>query len=607
MKLLISDSEGNKKQFEMTDAKIVLIKDIDEIKIDKKYIRVSDYIKPDVKYFRLADEKLDTIFNSIDIEESSKYRNVRDFIKTIYPSLLIYSVPEYFQLKSAITEILDTIKPDTILFHQKQKLKIVRYNKIDKFALIKAIFINESRKRNISVEGEIIYKSGIHKSYFVILAIAYLAKEIITKLTIQRPKYSKFKNSSSKKIIFFNHALPHSLVIKPILTKLEEEKLHSSIIFDTTNYTSDYKDYFKQEIKVRFHKIFSIAYQIFSSVNYFYEILNSKINSDCEEYIIRKVLSLLFIKNIAEYVCYKTYIENIIKTRKPDLIVNTEDRGLHHRLTFLLADKFKIPSVLLQCGLYGDLPIYEPEIFASKFCVEGIAVKELIVKKLKHPEEKIVITGQPKYEWIKNQSNNYNKKFIQDVLKIFNPNKSTILIATSNIEENPDSLINKKTIRDELEILYNGITSLGNYNIIIKPHPMERLEIHKKFIEKFDIEGKVNLIDNSKYNLYDYLFSTDYLLTRFSTVGIEALAAGKILLIYGNETVNIDNIYLKYKVGTLLKCDISYDRQIEEAKKYSESVAYKENLNNFLFEYCNSVDGKATDNIITVFNSLLNN
>jgi len=609
MDLIISETIVPSGKSHGKETNVILISDEVDKSLEANHVTFSSFVKPSTDSFSQSYEILKNIFSENTASFDKKSKAIADLKKVFLPSCIIYAIPEYFTINQAVVEILNKYNPDTLTFVGSGSISIARFRNIDRKALIKAAFYIQARRRNLVIKNKKALRIKPVYFRFYLLGLAKLIKDILEKITFVKPDYLKINQIRQKKIIFFNHAYPHSLVIRPILDELTNENQLASIVFDQDGYLSgaDCSLLFEQNVKVYLSRIFKVIYDVYVLTKFSLNLVKGNLDLAGEQFVIRIMLSLYLINNISAYCFYKAYLEGIVNIIKPDIIVNSEDRGILHRTIFLTANNYNVPSVLLQCGLYLDHPLYKPEILATKFCVEGMAVKRILVERLKHPEEKIIVTGQPKYEWIKNSSVNYDITKTVKTLKIKDISKPMVFVATSNMEENPYSLVNTKIIQQELSHLYKGIISLlDDYSVIIKPHPMEDKLTHKKLINYYGLSNRIFFVEDSQITAYELLLSSKYVITRFSTIGIEALAAGNILFIYGDEKVNIDNIYLTYGVGFKLSNEKSFREQFDKASLEMKSETYRAKIDLFLMEYANALDGKAVSNITSVFDSLCN-
>lgn len=153
--------------------------------------------------------------------------------------------------------------------------------------------------------------------------------------------------------------------------------------------------------------------------------------------------------------------------------------------------------------------VIAPSMSTAKFYEEAFGVSE----------DKIVINGLPRLDYIlgDEQSNKKVQEFFKTHPKF--KNKKTILYVPTFRKE----LNNSKNIKDLVKSI-----DLSKYNFIIKLHPLDKNKKNSKYIV------------DKKYNTYDLLKISDYIITDYSAVAFEASILNKPLYFY---VYDIDNYY----------------------------------------------------------------
>ncbi len=129
-------------------------------------------------------------------------------------------------------------------------------------------------------------------------------------------------------------------------------------------------------------------------------------------------------------------------------------------------------------------------------------------------KQSLVVTGYLKPSEIRQGYEESHKNTIKTIL--YSP---TDLVKTE--------IINSKDMRQTTEILCSAVTSLENTKLIIKPHPIEEITFYNAMQTKYGTS-----IDVSSSDFYDLLRKSDLVITNLSTTSLEALAAGKPVIIF---------------------------------------------------------------------------
>lgn len=139
-------------------------------------------------------------------------------------------------------------------------------------------------------------------------------------------------------------------------------------------------------------------------------------------------------------------------------------------------------------------------------------------------EDKILTIGMPRVDYLKKQKSILNP----DLIKRYPQVKEK-----SNIVYVPTFRKNREL---ELDELVNSV-DYNNYNLILKPHPNEKIDISDN-----------RVILDYEYPSMDWMKYADYIITDYSAVAFEAMILEKPLLFYLFD-------YEEYKEGTGINID----------------------------------------------------
>lgn len=201
------------------------------------------------------------------------------------------------------------------------------------------------------------------------------------------------------------------------------------------------------------------------------------------------------------------YPENI---RNKKVILVQEGMTDPENIMFYLSKYLKFPRWLASTSTMGMSNLY------NLFCVASYGYKEFFIKRKGVKAEKIVVTGIPNFDNLKQYLNN-------DF-----PHKNYVLVCTSDARET-FKLENRKKFLKQSVVIANG------RKLIFKLHPNEKIERAVREINKYAPEALVY----SEGNTNHMIANSDVLITKFSTTAFVGIALGKeVHSFFGLEELN---------------------------------------------------------------------
>jgi len=313
---------------------------------------------------------------------------------------------------------------------------------------------------------------------------------------------------------------------------------------------------------------------VYDGINFF------NLCKDKLEKLIKRYYKQLFFE-------YEIIISNFLQ-QNPKNIILASDSHKMSRLFVLIAKRRKIPTTVIQhgalCGKFAYVPV-----LADKIAIWGNYPKKWFMM---HgvPEEKLFITGQPRYDDLYNRKIELKKKW-QNKRNL--KDKYKFLLAT-----NP---IGKELNTELIKIVAQGFPKSQDYKLIIKLHPGKSdYEFFNNAIKKLNFS---NACITREEDLYLLLFHSDAVITSNSTVGIEALILEKPLIIISLKNLEAQIPYEEYKCALIVK-------DAEELKKAIKVVMtdanlrakLKDNSKKFLEDYLYKINGKSTERVLSLLN-----
>lgn len=247
-------------------------------------------------------------------------------------------------------------------------------------------------------------------------------------------------------------------------------------------------------------------------------IIKSYLKYFNDNYIVNLLTKLLIVHATIKHILNKKQFQSLMIAADSSPFNNIVCNIANHNNI----PTFSIPQVFIK---FPKIAIKLPN--ASKILVSGKRVKDEFIK-FGMNENKITVTGNPRYDYIKNE--------IKEIMSEYKDSKLIIIAMSRWHEKDPQwmSEIIKFCAKNSLEIL-------------IKIHPMYKFSSNKIFSEKMIKQIKHNCT-NYKYTIsYDtdltkILPTSSILITEYSIVAVEA-AFNKIPVIIVNFFRNKDNEY----------------------------------------------------------------
>jgi hypothetical protein len=269
----------------------------------------------------------------------------------------------------------------------------------------------------------------------------------------------------------------------------------------------------------------------------------------------------------------------------------------HHggRLFTLVANQLGIPSLVVQHGATLDDFGYVP-LYATRFAAWGEISKQWLIAKGVSPE-RIVITGSPRLDHLAD-----NKKFVitrEDFCSQFSlsPSGFWVLWAMDPITKQENTTI--------LRVLLDVINRNEWCYLIIRPHPgSPQIE----WISRLVNSQKRVVISSPEYPLHDVLKVVDAVIIQDSTVGLEAMALDKPVIVLYLMRKPMSELYIRSGAVITATCADELQQILEKlyyGQMSAEMLLTASARRNFLRSYLFKVDGQSAQRIAKVITALL--
>ena len=505
------------------------------------------------------------------------------------------------------------IKPDydNYIFNLKNKIKFLK--PILKKNKYKSQYNTKYQKTNSKFENEI-------KTYTNF------------KINSELNKNNTSRNFISIKLIFYRFLIYLNINLKKSLLKCVDKKINNSrfgytaknafflspsrddellAIYNVINEFNKNKfpihvfvfDLVTESLLVRN----GISYVSFSNEAYLLSksITRSKIGIELlnriKEEIIIKEQSLLHINNfwnpLLNQIFYPLAIliicESIFKKMNLSSIVVT-DGNKYGNAVVLAANKTNLTSFsIISFGITPE-PIHAV-YHANKLCVYGLQGFESLTS-IGYPEEKIIMTGNPRYDYLKNIDFKLQRKLLGDKLSI-NEKRKIIVVGLSRWYKNDEIWISD----------FIKFCNTNDLEIIIKVHPFYKITMQDEHKQKVNEIAK--RCKNKKYLItYDIdpsilLPAADLVITDHSNLGIEAILLEKPLITvnFTKEPLEIIHKFFPYNASVYTENYNTLERDtLEILKEGKHFDKMKEGRVEAVKNYNIYNDGKASKRIFNL-------
>jgi len=312
-----------------------------------------------------------------------------------------------------------------------------------------------------------------------------------------------------------------------------------------------------------------------------------------EDKIEKPMLKYMFKSYFPEVIKYIELINNMLEFEKPKLLVVMNEITTLGNIAVSIAKEKKIQTLCIQHGAIANNPGSFVPVSVDKVAVWGEYSKKVMMEH-NTPEEKIVITGAPQFDILKDYNKGITPKIAKEIgLDI---TKKYVLITTQNYP----------FMEDVLRSVCNTVKLIPELQLVIKTHPSEYFaDKYVKIAQKSGIKSIVT----SKY-LYPLLKSCSAMITVSSTTGMEALMMKKPVITV-NYTGSEDpmpyaengaaiGVYKEEELLPAIKAVINND---DNNDKINEIIKKSKN---FLYDRCHVIDGNASQRIVELIHKISN-
>ena len=418
-----------------------------------------------------------------------------------------------------------------------------------------------------------------------------------------------------------------------IITALKSKNFNVVTLDTETTYFIDFKTMIEKRIQekelwrpVETYLTFDIIRNVFKAAKKYKEkwhnLKNNEefiesLNMDCGGFNLSELLTDYFEK-LFKYrtfrpILYIELMKRAIEIEKPDLLLITCGYCALGRAAVIAGKLKDVPTLEIQHGVINAYhPGYmyvEDEIspeggVKSPYCplpdktaVYGNYHKELLTKVSTYPENSVVVTGQPRYDFLCHADKIYSKERFLSKYNINQNNRIILWTTQCHVISDDENVRNFETV-------FRTMQNLKDLSLVIKQHPNEGRS-YTKMIRDYLNKYKVGAVITPKSSdTYEQLFACDLMITRHSTTAMEAVALNKpvIILNLSGEPDTVEYV----KEGVALGVYDEKDLEATIKKLLKDDSELVKNRKKYIEKYLYKIDGMATERVVNLIEETIN-
>lgn len=214
---------------------------------------------------------------------------------------------------------------------------------------------------------------------------------------------------------------------------------------------------------------------------------------------------------------------HILKRSRPQLIISADVADARARLYSLLGSQLNIPTLEVQFGPNGAEGTEWRFLLADRVATWGETTRQAL---LKHsvPEHQITITGSPRHDsLVKIDAGKVEKTRA----RLGIPAGYTMVLCASTYQQKEyNSLSDPELLVSMKRAVFKAAGQLQGLCLVVKPHPLEKVEETKQLIGS---EPNIILV-NSTDDIRELTIACDAFLGFGSTATVDAMIANKLTI-----------------------------------------------------------------------------
>ncbi len=294
-------------------------------------------------------------------------------------------------------------------------------------------------------------------------------------------------------------------------------------------------------------------------------------------------------------------VDAVLDREKPDvLVLYAESSGLG-RAAVAAGRARGVPSVAVQHGImYPQYYSHEhapdelegdPVPIPSRTAVFGNLAKKLLIERGSYPEDRIVVTGSPKFDALVKGASGYDPAGTRRALGV--PEGARFLVLATRWS----------AVSPVFEELVRAVESLPGVFLFVKPHQAESPLPYREVVLRLSAE-RTRILPPEK-DLLELLFASDGLITVDSFASSEALVLGRPVLVL-NLPGNLGPLVDRGVALGVLRGE-SIAKALEALLFDPEAArALETKRKEYIREFAFGADGRSTERIVECILNVLN-
>jgi glycosyltransferase involved in cell wall biosynthesis len=264
----------------------------------------------------------------------------------------------------------------------------------------------------------------------------------------------------------------------------------------------------------------------------------------------------------------------------------------------VVARELHIPTLAVQHGVFAsDDPMYEV-LYADRLAVWGQAVKELVVSQGILPE-RVVCTGAPILDDLSRRQ--FRPMVLRQELGV-PPTDRLITLAS---EPGGSRHLYANEVHHMVMEILKAIQQLPtNFHLVIKLRPGEDGVFHRNAVASLDLSDRVTVVQS--VDLHELLHASELVIVFASTVGLEAIALGRPLLVvnFTGRPDLVDYVDRGTALGVYREADL-----LPAIRRVLDDPAVQQRLaaarRQFVQDYLYRLDGLSSQRVVALVDRMI--
>ena len=318
--------------------------------------------------------------------------------------------------------------------------------------------------------------------------------------------------------------------------------------------------------------------------------------------------NLFFTYHSFQAIAYFEMARRAMEIEKPQLVLLAGEHSDSGRAMVAAARLAGVPTIAVQHGFHSHsnvmyfkeqssragLDFVHNTPTADKRAMSGTWIKSVLIKHFNYPPSEVVVTGQPRYDILAKANRVFSRKKFCSKFGVDGKNK-IVLIVTQPFTFGKRELF--------LRNVLDGLKTTEGISIVIKPHPAENEEWHRKIAREQAVD---TVVLPKSSDTYEALYACDTMITSSSTTALEAMIMGKSVVIadwlndpWAKPFVNSGSVISvndKSQLAAAVRKAL-HDKQIR--KRLAPMIK------KFVYEQTYKQDGRATERVVALAKGMI--